>query len=143
MGDEAFWSGIRAYYGRYMNANASTADFRRVMEEASGLDLRLFFEQWLYSGGNPRLEGWWDYDPTTGTVRIELNQTQPVGPVYELPLEVGIHFEGEAPRTVVESVVLDQRSQRFVVPVERVPTQVTLDPETKVLFEADFGPRGR
>ncbi len=143
MGDEAFWAGIRAYYGRYMNANASTTDFRRVMEEASGLDLRLFFEQWLYSGGNPRLEGWWDYDPTAGAVRIELNQTQPVGPVYELPLDIGIQFEGEAPRMALESVVLDRRSHRFVVPVDGVPARVILDPGTKVLFEEDFGLRGR
>ncbi|MDH3297802.1 MAG: M1 family metallopeptidase [Gemmatimonadota bacterium] len=141
MGDEAFWTGIRSYYSRYMNANASTTDFRRAMEEASGLDLGVFFEQWLYSGGNPRLEGWWDYDPTAAAVRIELRQTQSIGPVYELPLEVGLHFAGDVLPSVVESVVLDQRLHQFVLPVEDVPEQVTLDPGTKVLFEADFGRR--
>ncbi len=41
VGDEAFWSGIRAYYRLYRDKNASTADFRRVMEEASGMRARL------------------------------------------------------------------------------------------------------
>jgi len=143
MGDEAFWSGIRSYYERYMNANASTADFRRAMEEASGLDLNLFFEQWLYSGGNPSLEGWWEYDATAQAVRIELSQTQSVGPTYELPLELGIHFDGQTLPAGIESIDLNQRFRRFVVPVAGRPSDVTLDPGTKTLFEADFGPRGR
>lgn len=143
MGDEAFWSGIRLYYDRHMNANASTTDFRHAMEEASGLDLAVFFDQWLYSGGNPRLEGWWEYDPAAHAVHIQLNQTQSVGPTYELPLELGIHFDGETLPTVVETVALDQRSHRFVVPVTAEPSDITLDPGTKTLLKADFGPRGR
>lgn len=142
MGDEAFWAGIRSYYGRHMNGNASTSDFRAAMEEASGLDLELFFEQWLYSGGNPRLEGWWDYDRTARAVRIEINQTQSVGPTYEMPLEVGIHFDGQALPAVVESVDVDGRFHRFVIPVEREPSSVTLDPRVRTLFRATFGPRG-
>jgi aminopeptidase N len=43
MGTDNFWKGIRAYYAKYQNMNASTADFRIEMEEASGLDLRQFF----------------------------------------------------------------------------------------------------
>ena len=37
-GTEKFWAGIREYYRRYRDGNASTADFRRVMEEVSGED---------------------------------------------------------------------------------------------------------
>lgn len=141
MGDEAFWSGIRAYYARHMNGNATTADFRTAMEEASGLDLADFFRQWLYSGGNPRLEGWWDYDPTAQAVRIEINQTQTAGPVFELPLEVGLFF-GDASRPgSIEEVRIDARFHRFVIPVDGPPTRVTLDPSVKTLFESDFGPR--
>ncbi len=142
MGDQAFWEGIRAYYARHMNANATTGDFRRAMEEASGLDLEAFFQQWLYSGGNPKLEGWWDYDPTARAVRIELNQTQPAGPTYRLPLEIGIHFDGEARPRSVELHEIDQRFHRLVIPVDEEPTALTLDPNTRLLFEAEFGPRG-
>ncbi|MGB1655970.1 MAG: M1 family metallopeptidase [Longimicrobiales bacterium] len=141
MGDEAFWRGIRAYYARYMNANATTADFRSVMEEASGLDLELFFDQWLYSGGNPRLEGWWAYDPDAQALRIEINQTQTAGPTFDLPLEVGIHFDGTTLPTMIETVPVDGRFHRFVIPVDGQPTNVTLDPRVKTLFESDFGPR--
>ena len=49
MGDEAFWAGIREYYATYFNQTATTDDFMRAMELASGLDLEMFAEQWLYA----------------------------------------------------------------------------------------------
>ena len=141
MGDEAFWDGIRVYYAQYMNGNATTDDFRTVMEQASGLDLTLFFQQWLYSGGNPRLEGWWEYDSTARAIRIEINQTQSAGPTFELPLEIGVHFDGAALPDIVEQVAVDARFHRFVIPVETEPTGVTLDPNVRLLFESNFRPR--
>jgi aminopeptidase N len=141
VGDEAFRTGIRVYYTRHMNGNASTDDFRVAMEEASGFDLRPFFRQWLYSGGNPRLTGWWEYDPSARAVRVELNQTQDVGTIYELPLDVGIHFDGRALPSVVERVTVHGRFHRFVIPVAGPPSDVTLDPDVWTLFEAEFGPR--
>ncbi len=142
LGDEAFWAGIRAYYARYVNGNASTADFRRAMEEASGDDLGGFFDQWLYRGGNPRLEGWWAYDPTARAVQIELRQTQPSSTTFTLPLEVGVHYDGAAAPSLVDTLDIDARFHRFVVPVEREPSGITLDPEVKALFQSSFGPRG-
>ena len=141
LGDETFWEGIRVYYALFMNSNATTTDFRTVMEEVSGLDLTLFFEQWLYNGGNPRLEGWWEYDRTARAIRIEINQTQTAGPTFELPLEIGVHFDGATLPAMVEQVAVDTRFHRFVIPVEAEPTRVTLDPSVKTLFESDFGPR--
>lgn len=142
MGDEAFRRGIRSYYAQYVNGNASTGDFRRAMEEVSGLDLEAFFDQWLYSGGIPRLRGWWDYEPSAQAVRIELEQTQTVGPIYTLPLQVGLHFGDDIRPSVVETVDVDGRFHRFVIPVPEAPAEVTLDPDTRLLFEAEFGRRG-
>jgi aminopeptidase N len=138
LGDQAFWEGMRAYYAAHMNANATTSDFRRAMEEASGRDLNTFFEQWLYSGGNPRLEGSWEYDPLARAVRVELRQTQEAGPTYELSLDLGIHLNGSTVPYTIETVDLDARTHRFVIPVDAPPTDVTLDPRTRLLFQNDF-----
>ena len=35
-GDDVFWQGHPRYYAEFMNGNATTADFRRAMEAASG-----------------------------------------------------------------------------------------------------------
>ena len=62
IGDEIFQEAIRNYYSRYMNSNATTDDFKHEMEVVSGLDLDIFFNQWLYQGGHIILDGSWKYD---------------------------------------------------------------------------------
>ena len=58
MGDEAFWRGIREYYARHRDGNATTDDFRRAMEEASGRELCLVLRPVAASGwlAHPRGE---------------------------------------------------------------------------------------
>lgn len=143
LGDDVFWRGIRDYYAAHMNGNASTADFRTRMESASGDDLTAFFDQWLYEGGNPEIEGWWEYDATARAVRIEVNQVQEAGPTYDLPLEIGFFDGADVLPSRVEEVRVDQRFHRFVIPVDREPDRLALDPNTRLLFRGDFGPRGR
>lgn len=62
LGDENFRKGIRKYYAAFEGKNASTEDFRKVMETIRKVDLKLFFQQWLYSPGQPNLNVTWRYD---------------------------------------------------------------------------------
>jgi aminopeptidase N len=55
LGDEAFFAILRAYFARYQDGNARTADFIAVAEEISGRELDDFFAAWLYSEGPPAL----------------------------------------------------------------------------------------
>lgn len=48
VGDEAFFSILRAYYEAYQNSNAQIADFIAIAERVSGQDLADFFQMWLY-----------------------------------------------------------------------------------------------
>ena len=91
VGDEAFWRGIREYYRRHRDAHATTADFLRTMEQASGRELRSFLDQWLRRSGVPRLEGTWRYDSRRQQVEVAVEQTQ-AGEPYRLPIEVGLVF---------------------------------------------------
>ena len=111
------------------------------MEQASGEDLASFFDQWLYQGDNPSIQGWWDYDPSARALRIELNQVHEVGPTYQLPLQIGLHRDGSDLPDLIEEVTVDARFHRFVIPVDFEPTEVTLDPNVQLLFQRDFGPR--
>ncbi|MEZ4425646.1 MAG: M1 family aminopeptidase [Gemmatimonadota bacterium] len=133
LGDEAFHEGIRRYYARFYNANATTLDFRQTIEEASGQDLEVFFEQWLYRGGNPRLEGAWWYDAARRAVVVELRQTQ-AGAPFHLPLEVGIYSGGQRTPVRLETVELTGREHRFELPVDAEPADVRLDPGAWALF---------
>ena len=130
MGTDAFWLGIREYYRRYRDSNASSDDLRKVMEEVSGKDLGWFFEQWLNRPGSPVVKGSWRYDPTTKLIVVELSQTQ-AGDAYKLPVDIG--FSGR-----VEKLRMTGKQQRFEVHADAEPADVMLDPNTTTLMHATF-----
>ena len=130
IGDAKFWAGIREYYRRFRDANASTADFEKVMEEESGADLGWFFKQWLYRPGSPTVQGTWHYNVAAATVAIELMQTQN-GEAYRLPLEIAV---GDS----TTKVEMTQKQQSFEIPAAKDPGTVTLDPNVWILMDAKF-----
>jgi aminopeptidase N len=137
LGTETFQAGIRNYYARYQNKNATTADFQRVMEETSGRELGWFFQQWLYQpGGLPRLRGGWRHDAANRRIVLELEQVQGDGAVYRLPVELDIHFDGDT-GNLRERIELMGKRQVFEIPVDRVPASVVLDPGLWVLMDAE------
>ncbi|MFN8062500.1 MAG: M1 family aminopeptidase, partial [Vicinamibacterales bacterium] len=142
VGTEGFWRGIREYYGRYRDGNATTADFRRVMEEVHGGDLRWFFDQWLTRARSPSFDGGWRYDAARHEIDIDLRQTQP-GDAYRVPLEFGITVAGDpVPTMRVERVEMTGTSATFHVASSTPPQTVTFDPGTWLLAgRSTFGPR--
>jgi aminopeptidase N len=141
VGNDAFWRGIQAYYGDYKDANATTADFQRAMEEASGRDLGWFFQQWLYQGGALILDGGWRYDTGQRQLTMRLNQVQNGPYLFRMPIDVAIYVDGEdAPR--LEQVTVAARENVFTLDLDVEPERVVLDPNTRVLMEADFARLG-
>ena len=136
VGLDHFWSGIREYYLRYRDGNASTGDFRQVMEQASGQNLQPFFTQWLNRGGHPMLKASWKYDADRKLVVLSVQQTH-VGEPYSLLLEVEVRTGDDA---VTHRVALTERSTTAELASERMPEAVTLDPGTWLLAEMTLSP---
>ena len=134
IGDDAFWKGIREYYRLYRDRNASTADFRHVMEGASGQDLRFFFDEWLTRGGMLKVQGRWTWDAPARALRLDLEQVQPGAP-YRMPIDVAVEEAGHAPPRA-DRIDLRERRQTFVLPADREPRAVELDPRDLVLMDA-------
>jgi aminopeptidase N len=133
IGEEAFRNGIQTYYGTYFNGSASTKDFQRIMEEASGQDLEDFFQQWLYQGGFPVLDVSWSYDEADKTLSVTIDQVQSDGFAFEIPVELGIN-SGESATPRIETVVSSTGSTATVtVQLEQRPDHVVVDPRTRLL----------
>ena len=136
IGDAAFWTGIRDYYKRFRDGNATTADFRRTMEQASGQELGWFFDQWLTRGGFPKLSTRWSYDAPAKKLRLDVEQLQP-GPPFRLPIELRLELEGE-PRPRMERIDVRERRETLTLPLERQPKALSLDPRMYVLMDAEL-----
>jgi aminopeptidase N len=135
VGTETFWTGIREYYRRYRNGNASTNDLRHVMEESSRQDLAWFFDQWLRRPVSPSFDGRWRYDAAAGRIEIEIDQTQP-GEPYRIPFEVAI-TTGSRPQPATRFERLEMKSKHnvFTIAADNEPASVTFDPNTWLLMD--------
>ena len=130
VGTETFWAGLRAYYDRYRNRNASTSDFRAVMEDVSGRDLTSFFDQWTRRAGHPVVEGTWRHDAAAEACVVTLRQTQDGAP-FEGPVDVAV--QGTQTRTTTLSMT--GRTTTARVPCPEAPSSATLDPQVRLLGE--------
>jgi aminopeptidase N len=134
VGTAVFWKGIQSYYQKYMNGSATTADFRKEMEEASGISLAEFFEQWLYKPGALQLNGTWRYNAAKKEVVITLEQVQTDGSLFKMPIQVALYSGTEKP--VIETLQLNTKQQVFTISSNAVVDQVVLDPDSWVLMDA-------
>jgi aminopeptidase N len=126
LGDSIFWKGIRRYYARFRGANASTQDLESVMESASGLDLKDFFRQWLFTAGQPNLHLTWKYDEMTKLLHLTITQRQDTAFIF--PLDIGI--AGRA-----ESFLIKNKTTELDIHADTAPDRILLDPYTRLLFE--------
>lgn len=129
MGDEAFFAAVRDYYSAYRDRNAATGELRVIMERHAGQPLDWFFHQWIFERGHPVFAMSWTWDE--GKVAVDVEQKQP-GAVFRVPTVIEVRGELGAHR---ESVVIDERRERFEMESAQRPSEVVLDPGEWVLKE--------
>ena len=137
IGDDSFNKGIRSYYLNNFNSNTDTESFKKEMEKASNIDLTIFFDQWLYKGGNIILDGNWSYDKKNKEIIINLSQVQNDGYYFYMPLELKI-FYGNKFLSKLEEIKLTPDLKKFIIKSDKEPNQIILDPSTKLLAEWNF-----
>lgn len=137
MGHDHFRKGIQAYYRKYMNANATTADFVREMELASGMTLEAYLQQWLNKPDVLKLRGDWTYDARNKQVVINLSQVQSSGFLFNSPVEFQV-FEAGKRDTEPVTFELHEKTAQYRIPCTTKPSAVLIDPRTVLLAEMEF-----
>jgi hypothetical protein len=99
VGDDAFFRGLRRFYGESRFRKAGTEDFRAAMEAETGRPLERFFERWIYGSTLPRLKVAHSVDGNELIVRIEQ-----IGEIFDLPVTVTLQYSDKKPVDVVVPV---------------------------------------
>lgn len=127
VGDSIFHNIIQSYYQHYKGSNANTRDFEKIAEQASGKNLKWFFDQWLYRPGIPQLFIGKKIDKDEVKLRI----TQQ-GAKFEFPLEIAIaRADGSSLKQTI--FVRDQITE-YKIKVPGVKS-VIIDPDVKLLYK--------
>jgi aminopeptidase N len=137
VGDEAFQRGLRRFYKANCHQHADTEEFRNYMEEVSGMQLSEFFDRWLHKPGHPQVRGDWKYSGFGNKLHLKVKQTQENGHIYQLPLQLGVYFEGEEEAKILD-FRLDEKEEKFSFKLKRRPVKVVVDPEVRWLIDAQL-----
>ncbi len=138
LGDDNFFRGLQRYIDLHKDSTVETSEFRRVMEDASGLQLEQFFYQWTQRPGVPRVNVKFTYDPARRKLRFEVEQTQQIddqNPAFEFPM--GVYIKNSAGPDVVIDPMIAARTDSFEVDLEGPPVFVAVNPQLSTLGAFD------
>lgn len=131
LGDAAFYKGLHLYLTTYAFKNAEVPQLRMALEEASGLDLNWFFNQWYYGAGHPVLNIRYQWDEVTKTQKVFIQQTQD-GTPFTLPIAVDIYAHGVKER---HRVWLRSHSDTLAFKMSSKPALVNVDADKILVAE--------
>ncbi len=133
VGDEAFWKIINLHVTRNIHKTVETSDLRRAAEEVTGRSFERFFHDWTERPGHPVLEVAYDWNAEESTAEIKVKQTQEAEP-FHFPLVLELDFgAGREPLRIERRMT--EKELSLVVPLERMPEMLRVDPGNTVLKE--------
>jgi Peptidase family M1 domain/Peptidase M1 N-terminal domain/Secretion system C-terminal sorting domain len=135
VGEEIFFDILKAYSADPELAYdvAETADFQRVCETVSGINLDKFFDSWIYGEKHPEYSYGFSVDSVDNGFNINLivDQTQTTN-LFWMPIQIEVKTNsGDFEFTVWDSL----KTQSFSIFVEDYPNEVLFDPENLIMKE--------
>jgi aminopeptidase N len=128
VGDAAFFRGISLYLHRHAFGAVESIDLEAALREASGRNLRPFFEDWVRGGGgHPSFDISYRYVPARRQVDLSIRQVHadlPFENAFHLPVQVEVVTAGGAR---VHDVEVDGWSTQVSLPADGPPSYVVFD----------------
>ncbi|HDI31553.1 MAG TPA: aminopeptidase, partial [Thermofilum sp.] len=141
IGEDNFRKGIKRYIEDRNDDVADTEHLKNALEEASGMDLDWFFDQYVLSSGHPvlKVNYKWLNEEKMIELKVEQVQKDDSFDAYRVMLEV--LFIGDGYK-VKKTFNVSEKLHVFYVPLESKPSLVCIDPEFKSFKELklDVGP---
>ncbi|OSZ76879.1 hypothetical protein CAP36_10610 [Chitinophagaceae bacterium IBVUCB2] len=131
LGDSVFHKAIRQYYATYAGKNADSKDLQTIFETISGKNLNVFFDQWLHTPENPKLNITWKYQAKEKSVAITVEQLQ--NKIFEFPLEIAIGVTSA--KKQIKKINVTKKVETFYFPVSSSSISISVDPNTSLLFQ--------
>lgn len=128
LSDSLFFKGVQTYLNTpgFAYGNATTDDFKKVMENVSGKNLERFFYQWYEKQGYPSYQINWS-NLADNFVRIQINQTSSHPSVSFFETELDLKFVSGSREKII-TVDSKFNGQIFLQDIGFIPDTVIVDP---------------
>ena len=130
--DSIFFDILHTYAERYRYKNATTEDFKNVVEDIYGKDMDWFFDEWIYGKNHPV------YDTAItkkqDSIILTIKQIQSQDNIFKMPIEILIQSQDTSILyTIIDSLQTQTFSFYFPYNVE----DVIFDPDSILLKEIE------
>ncbi len=128
LGDKNFIKGIQLFYETNKYKTASYSDMQKAMEEAYGIDLTSFFNQWVNRTGAPELgikEIKTDMFAGKYRINISLEQKQD-DEVFNIDIPINIATEDGIETCFFN---MDKKEQDYQITLDSKPLKLVVDPQ--------------
>ena len=137
LGDARFWKAIAHYVQKHQHGSVETRDLARAVDEATGVNVDRFFDQWVFKAGFPDLKVEYTWDEARKLARVAVKQVQEVKeetPLFTFPLVVRFVVDNAERDVTLE---IEEAQETFLLPLAARPTQVVIDPGSHLLKKLD------
>ena len=137
IGDQNFVKGLQIFNRKNKFRFASFEDIRKSMEEASGKDLKNFFDQWVTRKGAPEIQlkdvsvNTKDNGYKIGFTLIQIQKDEP----FNLNIPVVIYSDSAFSKNILE---MNQKEEHYTLTVSTKPVQIDVDPEFDLFRRLNF-----
>ena len=136
IGDQAFFRGLKIYLTKNAFGAADIHDLRKAFEEACGMDLNLFFNQWFIGAGHPVLKVNYQYNELAKILKVKVYQVQDSGTgLFQFPVKIGIGKDKGLMKS--ERIVVSRKYEEFEIPFDENPAYVSFDEEGVLLAQIE------
>jgi len=91
--------------------------------------LKQFFDQWLYTTGQPELNIIWKYDAVGKFITVNITQLQ--GNPFSFPLSLKLNSSNDSK---VEKIYVKNATSSFKIKADKKPVSLIVDPNTELLM---------
>ncbi len=138
LGDDLFWKSMNHYITKYQFRNVETNDLKVAVEEATGLNLYWFFDEWVYRAGYPVFDVSYRWNDASRSIDLQVRQTQKIDSltgVFRTPVDIEITTPAGS---ATHRVMLASKDTVFSLPAPQKPTLVIFDKGNWILKELHF-----
>ncbi len=133
LGADVFFEGLQIYLTKHAYRTAEVDDLRQAFEQASGKDLRPFFNQWFLRGSHPNIV--FSYKrPDSNTLQISyVQQNDSANYVFDIPMQIKAFKNG---KSVLEKYRINKKEGELIMDITEL--QITDNKEIPLMvIDAD------
>jgi peptidase M1-like protein/type IX secretion system substrate protein len=145
VGDSAFFAATKNYLGevndldRYRSVR--TPEFQQFQEDASGIDLQFFFDEWIQGEFYPTYSYGWESIPEGNGVKTTLEIEQlyiPQRQLFTMPIQIYFKFSNSDTTITIWN---DTELASYVFNFDEEPEQILLDRDNWILKRIVLDPK--